>query len=169
MSNRNSKITIVQLRGKGLDCIGNLITDGHVRPMPYNGEKYVSLVDMMAVFGPEGNDPRVYWNQQKKRLLAKDEELCQSLIQLPLTAADGKRYKTDVAPLWACVFIVLLMDTSQATLFKKGLAKFVTTPEEIKYRMRNVASGKEWSADTIHEVAMSLEPVPDSELKWWQR
>lgn len=159
------------LRGSGMDCVGNLIQDGFVRPIDVNGERYGSLVDVMAIFAPEGNIPRVYWNQQKKRLLGKDDELYQSLIQLPLLAEDGKKRKTDVAPLWACVFIVLLMDTPMATEFKKRLAKF--TASEIKYRMGNVARGSEWAADTNHNQlvdggATMAFTGHDPELNWWQ-
>ncbi len=148
----------VALRGSGMDCVGNLIADGIIRPMKIDGELYGSLVDLMAVFGADNRqaqsrkhpfNPRSYWNDAKKALLAKDNELSESVRRLRLPAPDGKKRLTDVAPLWACVFIVLLMDTPASTEFKKRLAKF--TAAEIKYRMRNVGNGYEWAADTIHQ------------------
>lgn len=171
----------VALRGQGMDSVSNLIQDGHVRSIMVDGEIYASLVDLMSVFGEDNRksrvrtrdfNPRSYWNDQKRALLAKDRELSDSIGQLPLLSSDGKKYKTDVAPLWACVFIVLLMDTPKATEFKKNLAKF--TAVEIKHRMINVARGMEWAADTTH-AALIMAGVDmtfsgnDPDLEWHQR
>jgi hypothetical protein len=152
----------IVLRGAGMDCIHNVIVDGYIRPIEVEGELYASLVDLMAVFG-NTDRPRKYWNEKKKALLGKDVELSDSIGRLKLPAADGKNRLTDIAPLWACVFIVLLMDTESATAFKKRLAKF--TAVEIKYRMMNVARGSEWAADTTHAKMIDSEPV-ERESAW---
>lgn len=168
--------TSIVLRGAGLDCVGNLVMDGYIRPaIMVNGELYGSLVDLMAVFGADNRqkknrkgefNPRRYWNQRKKTLLGKDEELSQSVRQTKLLAEDGKMRDTDIAPLWACVFIILLMDTDSATEFKKRIAKF--TAAEIKYRMINVANGLEWAADTTHEALKDSDP-PDQLTAWQEQ
>jgi hypothetical protein len=134
--------TIV-LRGSGMDCVANLIHDGFIRPIDVNGEQYGSLVDVMEVFSGTKN-PRQYWKDHKKQILTDDPELVENVYQLKLPAADGKNYKTDVAPLWVCVFVALTINHD----FRKRLAKF--TASEIKYRMGNVARGSEWAADSIH-------------------
>lgn len=163
--------SITLLRGEGMDCIANLIHDKFIRPIDVNGEQYGSLVDLMAVFG-DTDRPRKYWNDRKKALLSKDTELSESIGQLKLVAEDGKKRQTDVAPLWACVFVVLLMDTPKATEFKKRMAKF--TASEIKYRMGNIARGSEWAADSIHKELTDRGATmkfrgDDPDLKWYQR
>lgn len=154
MSKDNSTTNSTYDNAIGLDTMHSMIVDKRIRHIQgYDGVMYLSLVDLMARFAPEGNIPRVYWNQQKKRLLSKDNELYQSLIQLRMPAEDGKMRSTDLAPLWACFFIVLLMDTPAATAFKKSVAKGMAgsfrTVAEIKYRAMNIANGGEWAADAI--------------------
>lgn len=152
MSNKDSVSQIV-LRGAGMDCVFNLIQDGHIRPIEVGGRKLGSLVDVVSVFAGVKN-PRQYWKDHKKQLLSKnplrrnaeaDPELVANLYQLKLKASDGKSYKTDVAPLWVCVYVAMTINAE----FRKRMAKF--TAAEIKYRMGNVSRGFEWAADTIRE------------------
>lgn len=170
MSDHNPKPSSIQLRGEGIDCINNLIQDGHLRTILYNGELYGSLINIIQVLKPGIKNHRQYWKDHKRQLLAKDDgeidpELVANLYQLSLPASDGKMYKTDVAPLMVCVYVAGKINQE----FYKRMSAF--TAYGIKYRFLNLASGKEWHADTVHAkmIEANLEPVPDSELKWWQR
>lgn len=149
----------------GLDTMHVMVVDRRIRHIRgYDGSIYLSLVDLMSVFGEDNRkskkrkrafNPNSYWNDQKSSILAKDAELSDSIRRLKLPSSDGKFYNTDVAPVWACYFIVLLMDTPAATAFKKSVAKgmggIFRTIAEIKYRSMNIANGSEWAADSIHE------------------
>jgi hypothetical protein len=149
----------------GLDTMHTMIVDRRIRHVQgYGGEVYLSLVDLMSVFGEDNRQSKSrttvfnsskYWNKQKSSILAKDEELSHSVRKLTLPGKDGKFYPTDTAPLWACFFIILLMDTPAATAFKKSVSKGMAfsmgrTIAEVKYRAMNIANGGEWAADYIH-------------------
>lgn len=163
----------VTLRGQGMDSVHNLIQDGFIRPIEVNGELYGSLVDIITIFKSDIKNPRQYWKDHKQQILAKDDgtpdpELVANLYQLKIPAADGKKYKTDVAPLWVCVYIAMTINQE----FRKRLAKF--TAVEIKHRMVNVARGMEWAADTTHAalIAAGVEMTfsgNDPDLEWHQR
>lgn len=147
----------------GLDVMNILVNDTR-RVLRLDGQYLLSCVDLMEKFGEDNRkankrktpfNPRGYWNDQKKALQVKDRELSDSIRQLKLPSSDGKSYKTDVAPLWACVFIVLLLDTPKAIEFKKSMAKGAAgimerTIDDVKYRALNIAHGLEWAADTNH-------------------
>lgn len=72
-----------------------------------NEEKYFfSVVDIISVL-TESSTPRRYWSDLKHKLQAEGSELYDKIVQLKITAADGKKYLTDMA------------DTEQ--VFRKGL------------------------------------------------
>lgn len=134
--------------------------------------RYLSLVDLMDIFGEENREaksrrddfnPRAYWNARKKALLAKDLELSNSVGQLKLRARDGKMRTTDVAPLWSCLLIVSLLQTPASLDLMKAIFKGIDgavsrSVIEIKYRAQNIANGMEWAADEIHETMKQLDP-----------
>lgn len=62
-------------------------------------EWYFSVVDVVSVLTGQAT-PRsssTYWAVLKKRLIEEGFQLLTNCKQLKLKAADGKRYKTDVA------------------------------------------------------------------------
>src|SRR3972149_4913658 len=63
------------------------------------GVWYFSVVDIIAALiqQPDYQTARKYWNKLKERLKKEGSESVTNCHQLKLEAADGKRYKTDVA------------------------------------------------------------------------
>ena len=57
---------------------------------------FFSVVDVVGVL-TESVDGRKYWNKLKQRLREEGNESVTNCHQLKLEAADGKKYKTDVA------------------------------------------------------------------------
>ncbi len=55
---------------------------------------YFSVVDVCAVFS-ESKTPRNYWSDLKRKLIKEGSQLHENLVQLKLTSADVKTYKTD--------------------------------------------------------------------------
>lgn len=127
-----------------MDVIPNLISDGHIRVVEYNGQLYGSLVDVMKVFSGAKNH-RQYWKDHKDAILANDPELVANLYQLKLVADDGKMRLTDVAPLKTCIFVALTISHDLRKQFA-GISA-----AQIAYRMSNVAKGMEWAADTVRQ------------------
>ena len=103
-------------------------------------EKWVfSVVDVVAVL-TESPNPRKYWSVLKGRLKKEGSELTTKCSQLKMTAADGKKYKTDCA------------DTEQ--LFR--LIQSIPSPkaEPFKLWMAQVASQR---IDQIQDPELSIE------------
>ncbi len=102
-------------------------------------EWYFSIVDVVAVL-TESSNPRKYWSVLKTRLKKEGSELTTNCSQLKMTAADGKKYKTD------CV------DTEQ--LFR--LIQSIPSPkaEPFKLWMAQVASER---IDQLQDPELSIE------------
>src|ERR1041385_5258564 len=68
-----------------------------IRRTWFHGEWYFSVVDIVEVLTDSPN-PRNYWNMMKARE-SEDSgfQLSTICVQLKLTSADGKSYKTDCA------------------------------------------------------------------------
>lgn len=100
---------------------------------------FFSIVDVVAVL-TESPNPRKYWSVLKGRLKKEGCELTTNCSQLKMTAADGKKYKTDCA------------DTEQ--LFR--LIQSIPSPkaEPFKLWMAQVASQR---IDQIQDPELSIE------------
>ena len=100
---------------------------------------FFSIVDVLGVL-TESPNPRKYWSVLKGRLKKEGSELTTNCSQLKMTAADGKKYKTDCA------------DTEQ--LFR--LIQSIPSPkaEPFKLWMAQVASQR---IDQIQDPELSIE------------
>ena len=150
----------------GFDALAALARNGTVRTAPNaDGMLHYSVADFLTHFAPEGKIYRQWWKDEKKRLIVRDNELVEIFCQLKMTAADGKMYRTEAAPLWACFYIVLMIDTPKANDFKKQLAKsMAVSVEQVIYRARNISQGAEWAADTNHAIMRSIGEFSDPDL-----
>ena len=57
---------------------------------------YVSVVDVIEVLTGTEN-PRRYWSDLKRKLKAEGSQLYEEIVQLKMTAPDGKKRMTNVA------------------------------------------------------------------------
>ena len=78
--------------------INKLFNDKTIRTVWDKDEEkyYVSVTDVVGAVS-ESKDGRKYWNKLKQRLKEEGNESVTNCHQLKLEAADGKKYKTDVA------------------------------------------------------------------------
>lgn len=178
MSDQSSKSIV--LRGKALDKITNLLRDGIVRSVAISGYSYVPAVELLSAFH-NSPDKRRYWSDLKRALhnpksKLHDSELYESIVQLKISAADGKKRLTDFVPLHVAYTLPLLINTPQSIALKKEIGWAFETMSiiSIKHRAFSVSQGMEWAADTIHHemIESGLEMTftgNDPELKWWQR
>lgn len=67
-----------------------------IRRIEHEGIEYFSLVDIMSVFS-DTKAARQYWSDTKKRLQKDGFQLSGKILQLKLTAQDGKLRETDCA------------------------------------------------------------------------
>lgn len=88
-----------------------------------NEEKYFfSVVDIISVL-TGSNTPRRYWSDLKHKLQAEGSELYDKIVQLKITAADGKKYLTDMADTEQVFRIIQSVPSKKAEPFKLWLAQ----------------------------------------------
>lgn len=155
----------------GVDIIARLTADNQIRTELVNGLPNGSIVDLVDIFVDDKRDARKWWNENKKRIIGSTTELSETIGQLKMLSSDGKRYKTDVAPLWAFIWILARIDTPKANAFMASYFKSHANSDMaiIRQRFINIAQGMEHNADTIHEQMKHLGPVTDDGLLWWQK
>jgi hypothetical protein len=86
-------------------------------------EKYwLSIVDVIEVLTDTDN-PRRYWSDLKNKLKAEGSELYEKIVQLKMSAKDGKMRETDVADAEQLLRIIQSVPSPKAEPFKLWLAK----------------------------------------------
>ena len=85
---------------------------------------YFSIIDIIGIL-TESKNPRRYWSDLKIKL--SDEEgfsqLYEKIVQLKLTASDGKKYNTDCADVETLLRIIQSVPSKKAEPIKQWLAK----------------------------------------------
>lgn len=88
----------------------------------WDGEKeewYFSIVDVCEVLSDTDN-PRRYWSDLKRKLKAEGAvELYEKIVQLKMTAPDGKKRLTDVADTEQLFRIIQSIPSPKAEPFKR--------------------------------------------------
>lgn len=86
---------------------------------------WFSVVDIVAILTeqPDYTRARKYWSVLKTRLKNEGSQLATSCSQLKLTAADGKKYLTDVADTEQILRLVQSIPSKRAEPFKLWLAQ----------------------------------------------
>jgi len=88
-----------------------------------NEEWYFSIVDVCEVLSGTDN-PRRYWSDLKRKLKAEGAvELYEKIVQLKMTAPDGKKRLTDVADTEQLLRIIQSIPSPKAEPFKLWLAQ----------------------------------------------
>lgn len=160
----------VVLRGVGLDVLAGMVRRNEVRSAIVSGEQVGSIVDLVARFVPDSRSARKWWNENKQRIVGSTVELSAAIGQLKMTAKDGKSRSTDVAPLWAFIWILARMDTPEANAFMTSYFKLHANDDMsiIRQRFMNISRGLEWAADDIHEQMKALPPDTDGDERIWK-
>ncbi len=86
---------------------------------------YFSVVDILQILieQPDYQTARKYWNKLKERLKKEGSESVTNCHRLKLTAADGKKYLTDVGTAETMLRLVQSVPSSKAEPIKLWLAK----------------------------------------------
>jgi len=83
---------------------------------------YVSIIDVVEVLTGTDN-PRRYWSDLKRKLKAEGSQLYEEIVQLKMTAEDGKKRLTDVANTKQLLRIIQSIPSPKAEPFKMWLAQ----------------------------------------------
>ena len=90
---------------------------------PEKEEWYFSIVDVCEVLSGTDN-PRRYWSDLKRKLKSEGSvELYEKIVQLKMTAPDGKKRLTDVANTEQLLRIIQSIPSPKAEPFKLWLAQ----------------------------------------------
>ena len=83
---------------------------------------WFSVIDIVQILTGTDN-PRRYWSDLKRKLKYEGSQLYDKIVQLKMTSADGKKYKTDAADAKQIFRIVQSIPSKKAEPFKQWLAK----------------------------------------------
>ena len=86
---------------------------------------WFSVLDIIAILTDQADYTKVrnYWKWLKNKLIAEGSQLVSVTHQLKLVAADGKRYKTDVADTEQILRLIQSIPSKRAEPFKLWLAQ----------------------------------------------
>lgn len=137
---------------------------------------YFSIVDIIAIL-TDSENPRRYWSDLKRKLKQEGaNELYENIVQLKLQAADGKRYKTDVADTEQLLRIIQSVPSPKAEPFKIWLAAIgrerieeTIDPEQAIDRALETYLKKGYSMDWVHQRLLAIRVRNELTDEWRKR
>ncbi len=127
--------------------------DKKIRRIFHEGEWYFSVIDIVEVLTDSSN-PRRYWSDLKRQLTENEGliQLYEKIVQLKLTAPDGKMRETDTANTETLFRIIQSIPSRKAEPFKQWLAQVgyeriqeIEDPELTSQRTRALYKAKGYS------------------------
>ncbi len=159
------------------DAQGKIVVFGatRIRRAWHDEQWFFSIVDIVGAL-TDSDNPRNYWNMMKARELKQSEvQLSTLCVQLKLTAADGKSYKTDCVNTEAAFRIIQSIPSPKAEPFKRWLAEVgyqrvqeIENPELAQQRMRELFRQKGYPDDWIEKRVRGI-AVRDELTNEWQK
>jgi DNA-damage-inducible protein D len=137
---------------------------------------FFSVVDIIGAL-TDSDNPRNYWNMMKARERKQsDVQLSTFCVQLKLTSADGKTYKTDCVNTESAFRIIQSIPSPKAEPFKRWLARVgyqriqeIENPELTQQRMKELYQEKGYPADWIEKRMRSIAIRDELTDDWKQR
>ncbi len=137
---------------------------------------FFSVVDIVGAL-TDSDNPRNYWNMMKAREQKQsDVQLSTLCVQLKLTSADGKAYKTDCVNTEGAFRIIQSIPSPKAEPFKRWLAQVgyqrvqeIENPELAQQRMKELYREKGYPADWIEKRMRSIAIRDELTDEWRQR
>lgn len=138
-----------------------------------NEEWYFSIIDVCAVLS-ETDNPRRYWSDLKRKL--KNEgavEVYEKIVQLKMTAPDGKKRATDAADAKHILRIIQSIPSPKAEPFKMWLAEVgknrldeIADPEKAIQRAYDTYRKKGYSEEWINQRMKTIEMRKELTDEW---
>ena len=135
-----------------------------------------SVVDVCEVLSGTEN-PRRYWSDLKRKLKAEGAvEVYEKIVQLKMTAPDGKRRLTDVANTEQLLRIVQSIPSPKAEPFKAWLARVGTErieetidPEQAIDRALETYLKKGYTEEWVHQRLLAIRIRNELTDEWQKR
>ncbi|MCE5328606.1 MAG: Bro-N domain-containing protein [Planctomycetaceae bacterium] len=157
---------------------GKIVVFGsrRIRRIWLDNQWYFSVIDIIAAL-TESDNPRNYWNMMKAREKADSHvQLSTLCVQLKLTSADGKSYKTDCVNTEAAFRIIQSIPSPKAEPFKRWLAQVgyervqeIENPELAQQRMRELYRQKGYPQDWIEKRVRGIAVRDELTDEWRKR
>lgn len=145
-----------------------------IRKEWHNEQWYFAIIDVIAALA-ETDNPRQYWTKIKKNL-SIESQLQPFWLQLKVTAADGKKYKTDCTNTEGILRIVMSVPSPKAEPLKLWLAQVGTeriqeteNPELGYERMTEIYKAKGYPDEWIKERLQSIDTRKKLTDEWKKR
>ncbi|ODS34916.1 phage antirepressor protein [Candidatus Altiarchaeales archaeon WOR_SM1_SCG] len=146
-----------------------------IRRTWHNEEWYFSVVDVCEVL-TDSVDAGAYWRKLKQRLTEEGSEVVTFCHGLKLTAADGKKYKTDCSNTENIFRIIQSIPSKKAEPFKRWLAKVgyerireIENPELAQERAKEYYKLKGYPKDWIDKRVRGIAVRQELTDEWDQR
>lgn len=135
-------------------------------------EWFFSVVDVCGVLSGSDN-PRRYWSDLKRKMQAEGSELYEKIVQLKLTAPDGKKRLTDVANVEQLLRIIQSIPSPKAEPFKLWLAQVgrerieeTIDPEQTIDRALETYQKKGYSREWINQRLQAIQVRKELTDEW---
>ncbi len=105
------------------DTLLNLFEGKEIRSI-WDSEKeeyYFSIIDIINAL-TESKEPKRYWTDLKRKLITEGSQLYENIVQLKMTAKDGKMRNTDVLDTKGILRLIESIPSPKAEPFKLWLA-----------------------------------------------
>ena len=139
-------------------------------------EWYFSVVDVISVLTGTEN-PRRYWSDLKRKLKAEGAvEVYEKIVQLKMTAPDGKKRLTDIADTEQLLRIIQSIPSPKAEPFKVWLAMVgrerieeTIDPEQAIDRALETYLKKGYSEEWVHQRLLAIRIRNELTDEWQKR
>jgi DNA-damage-inducible protein D len=148
-----------------------------IRRTWHEGRWFFSVIDVIALL-TGAQIPRNYWSDLKRRL-AQDEgfvELHAKIVQLRMTATDGKQRLTDAADTETLLRLIQSIPSPKAEPFKQWLARVgterlaeVENPELAADRMRRTYLAQGYSEEWVNARLQGIMVRDELTTEWRER
>lgn len=154
-----------------------LFENKEIRTAWDNGKEewYFAIVDVCEVLSDTDN-PRRYWSDLKRKLKAEGSELYEKIVQLKMTAKDGKQRMTDVADTEQLLRLIQSIPSKKAEPFKLWLAQVgrerieeTIDPELAIDRAVETYQKKGYDEEWIHQRILSIRVRNELTAEWQKR
>jgi hypothetical protein len=136
---------------------------------------FFSVIDVIAVL-TDSTTPKRYWSDLKRKLKQEGSEVYEKIVQLKLTALDGKKYATDVANTEQLLRLIQSVSSPKAEPFKLWLAQVgyerleeSEDPEKAIDRALKSYLAKGYSKDWINQRLKTIEVRKELTDEWEER
>ena len=136
---------------------------------------YFSIIDVIEIL-TDASIPRRYWSDLKSKLKNEGSEVYEKIVQLKMTAPDGKQRKTDSFSTEDLLRVIQSIPSPKAEPFKLWLAKVgyerieeTEDPELAFERAMKTYLQKDYSREWINQRLKSIEVRKELTDEWQER